>query len=135
MKKEFKEECWLLYGYRVNTLPFKWQLFVGYQKYHASGTADRVVMDYETSSDPRVIGWYHTHPGRKNVTPSATDLKTMRSWVKAFYRPYLCGIRCGSYSKCYYYFVDGMTKAKTTIVSRKDVRIKFFGSFFLGIVD
>jgi len=131
-KQDFKEECWILYGVRLFT--YYGILFFGFQKYHTIGTSGGVEMDYETSNDPKVIGWYHTHPGIKNVTPSSIDNSTMRSWVKAVYKPYLCGIRCGIREACYCYYVNGVNKDKVTIVSKKSMSIKFLGSFFIGRV-
>jgi hypothetical protein len=131
-KADFKEECWLLYGIRLEKLFPGKKYFIGFQKYHTLGTAARVEMDYDTANSPWVIGWYHTHPGIKHVTPSATDNSTMRSWVKSIYKTYLCGIRCGNYSACYCYYVGGLRKDKSTIVKKSNVYIRFFGSFFFG---
>lgn len=130
-KSDFKEECWLLYGLRLHTV--FGMIFIGYQKHHAVGTAGGVEMDYATSNSPYVVGWYHTHPGVKNVTPSPTDNSTMRSWVKAVYKPYLCGIRCGVYDACYCYFVNGVNKENVTIVGKKKVKIRFYKNFFIGM--
>lgn len=132
--KSFKEECWILYGIRLEGLFRNKKVFIGFQKYHSIGGSSNVEMDFMTSNSPWVIGWYHTHPGRKNITPSSTDNSTMRSWVKAVYKTYLCGIRCGDNSACYAYSVGGVSKSKTTIVKKDRVDIKFFGPFFLGYV-
>jgi hypothetical protein len=129
---KFKEECWFLYGIRIY-LYDKRLAFIGYQKYHTMGAATSVEMDYSQAINPKVIGWYHTHPGTRNIVASAIDNATMRSWVKAMYKAYLCGIRCGSRSSCYCYYVGGINKEKTTIVKKIKVNIKFFGSFFIGI--
>jgi proteasome lid subunit RPN8/RPN11 len=133
---EFKEECWILYGLRFDLHPF-WTkpLFIGFQRYHTSGTAAGVEMDYSTASSPWVIGWYHTHPGTRNVTPSEIDNSTMRSWVKATYRSYLCGIRCSARSACYCYYENGIDVEKVTIVKKSKVKIKFLGPFFIGIME
>jgi len=129
-KKDFKEECWILYGFRVEYKSKKY--FFGFQKYHTRGTASEVKMDYETASNPYTIGWYHTHPGVKSIIPSSTDNSTMRSWVKSMYKSYLCGIRCGDNSACYCYYLGGVDKEKVTIVKKNKILIRFFGSFFLG---
>jgi hypothetical protein len=123
----FKEAIWILYGLR---LPYR--IFIGFQKYHATGTISSVEMDYEKSRRFYVIGWYHTHPGRKNVYPSIIDKSTMHSWVKSMYRSYLCGIRCKDRSKCFCYRVGGLDELKCTIVIKTIVNIKFFGSFFVA---
>jgi hypothetical protein len=131
----FKEECWFLYGYRISLQPFSdTMLFIGYQKYHAIGSAVRVEMDYSQAANPRVIGWYHTHPYPRGTAASATDNSTMRSWVKSMYRSYLCGIRCGYKSSCYCYSVDGINKKKCTIVKKTKIDIQFFGNFFVSLV-
>jgi len=126
-EEKFKEEIWILYGLR---LPFK--IFIGFQKYHAIGTGVEVEMDYEESKKFYVVGWYHTHPGKKNVYPSLTDKSTMHSWVKSMYKSYLCGIRCQDKSKCFCYSVGGLDELKCTIVRKTIVNIKFFGSFFMA---
>jgi len=131
-KVDFKEECWLLYGVRLeNLIPGK-KYFIGFKKYHAVGTSSGVEMDFETANSPWVIGWNHTHPGRKNITPSSTDNSTMRSWVKSIYKSYLCGIRCGNNSACYCYYVGGFHKDKSTIVKKNEVDVWNFGPFFFG---
>ena len=43
-----------------------------------------------------LLGFYHTHPPRSGVAPSATDEATMWRWVDALGRPLLCVIRSGS---------------------------------------
>jgi len=132
-KSNFKEECWLLYGLRIYT---KFGLsFIGFQKYHSSGDRTSVEMDFNKADNALVIGWYHSHPGVSNVKPSGTDNSTMRSWVKAVYKPYLCGIRCGTNSACYCYAVAGLNKEKVTIVKKSNVRIYFLGPFFFGIQE
>ena len=133
--KDFKEECWILYGFRIKFKEIAKKFFIGFQKYHSIGTSSNVVMDYKVVNSPYVIGWYHTHPGISNTIPSSTDNSTMRSWVKSIYKSYLCGIRCGAHDACYYYYVGGISKQNVTIVKKKVVFIKFFGSFFFGCVD
>ena len=125
-KKDFVEECWILYGLRIG------KFFVGYKKYHSKGTAGNVFFDYKTASNPFVIGWKHTHPGIKSIHPSSTDNKTMRSWVKSIYKAFLCGIHCNGQESFYKYSVDGLTKTNVTKVRKKRVKIEFIGSFFVA---
>ena len=51
-----------------------------------------------------VIGWLHTHPFGFGVGPSATDEKTMRSWVRGRGHRMICAIRCGSEEQWYLYY-------------------------------
>ncbi len=133
-KKEFKEELWYLYGVRLERLISGIRFFIGFRKYFCKGSGAEVSMDFKTANSPYVIGWYHTHPGVKNITASATDNSTMRSWVKAIYKTYLCGIECNGHMACYAYYVGGMTKSKTTIVTKKKVNLYFLGPLFLGVL-
>ena len=82
------EECWFIHGFSVDSF------YIGVLKYHSEGSAAIVDFDWQQSLKQKVVGWAHTHPGSKNVTPSSTDEKTMRSWVKATGRSMLCVIRC-----------------------------------------
>lgn len=131
-KKDFKEQLWYLYGIRIEKLIPGHKLFIGYKRYHTMGTTSEVVMDFKTANNHWVIGWHHTHPGVKSINPSATDNKTMRSWVKAIYKTYICGIHCNGREVFYFYYVDGMTKSKTTRVSKKKMFISFLGNFFIA---
>lgn len=121
--KEFVEDCWILYGRRIGLL------YIGRCVYHAAGTAGGVDFDYETSVNPRVLGWYHTHPGKHFTTPSSIDEKTMRSWVKANGREMLCGIRCGDEQKCYRFFRSS-SNSRGIVFSR--LFSILIGDFFIG---
>lgn len=133
-KKNFKEELWYLYGFRIeNFIPGK-KIFIGFRRYHSEGTEAEVSMDFNTANSPYVIGWYHTHPGVSNTAASSTDNRTMRSWVKAIYKTYICGIRCGNRESFFCYYVGGMSKSKTTIVKKNKIDIAFFGPFFFGML-
>jgi len=132
-KKDFKEESWILYGFRIEYKDKKY--FFGFQKYHTIGTSSQVKMVYKTASNRYVIGWYHIHPGVKSITPSSTDNSTMRSWVKSMYKSYLCGIRCGDSSSCYCYYLGGLDEEKVTIVKNIRIPIYFLGPFFFGSIS
>lgn len=123
--KSFIENCWYLYGIRLG------KYIIGYRRYHGSGTAGSVRIDYKTASNPWVVGWYHTHPGIKNINPSSTDNKTMRSWVRAFYKYYLCGIICGNREACYCYHITGIFN-KVTRVKKSKVDIFFLNNLFIA---
>lgn len=131
-KLDFKEKCWFLYGIRLENFIPGIKCFIGFRRYHTIGTSVRVEMDFTKANSPWVIGWYHTHPGISNVTPSATDNSTMRSWVKSIYKTYLCGIGCGKYSSYYCYSVGGLRKDKSTIVKKSPLDVWSFGSLFFG---
>ena len=121
--KDFLEECWFLYGVRIGPL------YIGRLKYVSQGTAGSVDFDWQPAMDKKVIGWYHTHPGEDFTTPSATDHKTMRSWVKGRGDLMLCGIKSGDSQKCYaFYRSDG-----TAILY--NVMVSFLtGNFFVGML-
>jgi hypothetical protein len=129
--KDFKEECWLLYGIRLEKFFPGINCYLGFRQYHSKGSSARVEMNFSKANSPWVIGWYHTHPGISNVTPSATDNSTMRSWVKSIYKTYLCGIGCGNYSAYYCYSVGGLRKDKSTIVKKSSVNFWSYGPFFI----
>jgi len=93
----FKEDCWFVYGMKVGSL------YVGRCVHHSQGSAGGVDFDWELAWKKKPIGWFHSHPGEKFTQPSSTDHKTMRSWVRAFGRPVLCGISCGTDFECYEY--------------------------------
>ena len=124
--KDFKEDCWILYGIRI------FNIFIGFKKYHSRGSASEVSFDYDTVSKKSVIGWLHTHPGVKSITPSATDNRTMRSWVKSFYKSYICGIHCNGREAFYKYRLNGVSKKNVTMVKREKMKIEFIGSFFIA---
>lgn len=122
MSKEFVEDCWFIYGFRLGFM------YVGWCVYQVSGTSGGVDFDYEKALDPRIIGWYHTHPGKRFTTPSPIDEKTMRSWVRGNGRDMLCGIRCGEEQECYRFYRS--PNVKNVIYSRL---VSFlYGSFFVG---
>jgi hypothetical protein len=125
-KKYFKEECWILYGIRLG------KIFLGFKKYHSKGEKHNVEFSYNGINKKWVIGWDHTHPGERNITPSSTDNKTMRSWVKGFYKSYLCGIECNGHEAYYKYFVKGISKKNVTLVKKVKVKIEHIGPFFVA---
>lgn len=133
--KEFKEDLWYLYGLRLEKLIPGKRFYIGFRKYCTKGTGVEVSMNFDTAKSPYIIGWYHTHPGEKNITPSSTDNATMRSWVKAAYKTYLCGIRSGDSEAVYCYYLGGISKDKTTIVNKSKIKFGLFGPLFLGVLE
>ena len=125
-KKDFTEECWFMYGIRLG------KYFVGFMKYHSVGESHEVMFDYSKANNRWVVGWKHTHPGIRNIHPSPTDNKTMRSWVKSLYKPFLCGIACNGHEAFYRYRVNGLTKTNVTKVRSEKVRIEYMGPFFIA---
>lgn len=125
INKNFIEDCWYLYGIRFG------RYIIGYRKYHGSGTAGGVEFNYKTARNKWVVGWYHTHPGIKNIYPSSIDNKTMKSWVRSYYKSYLCGIICGEREACYCYHIRGIFN-KVTKVKKSKVNISFCNNLFIA---
>jgi hypothetical protein len=133
-RTEFREKLWYLYGLRLENLVPGKRLYIGFRKYCTMGTGVEVSMNFDTAKSSQIIGWYHTHPGEKNITPSITDNSTMRSWVKAAYKSYLCGIQCGDSEAVYCYYLGGISREKTTVVKKEKIKFSLFGPLFLGIL-
>lgn len=95
--KQFREKCWILYGFK-----FK-KIIYGYQKYESEGTISSVDFDWEKALYRRkyIVGFNHTHPGGLN-SPSSTDDLCMTGWVKTLGKPLICGI-IGNDQKIYIY--------------------------------
>ena len=126
-EEDFVEECWFIYGLRLG------RIYIGFLKYHSKGTAGGVDFDWHKALTPLLIGWYHSHPGRKFLTPSSIDDRTMRSWIKATNKKLLCGIFCQDEQRCYCYYKDGMDDDRESVIYRKPVRANFSGFMFLGV--
>jgi len=122
----FVEECWFIYGIHFRS----W--YIGFLKYHSSGTAGSVEFDWHKALAPFFLGWYHSHPGVKFLTPSDIDNKTMRSWIKGLYRPLLCGIFCGGEQRCYCYYKNGMDAKRESVILRRLVIARLLGPLFFG---
>ena len=127
MGESFSEQCWFIYGLRLG------RIYIGFLKYHSKGTAGSVDFDWHKALTPLLIGWYHSHPGRKFLTPSSIDDRTMRSWIKATNKKLLCGIFCQDEQRCYCYYKDGMDDDRESVIYRKPVRANFSGFMFLGV--
>ena len=119
------EHCWFVYGLRVN------EYFVGYQKFHAQGEAASVEFSWKKAMNPFLIGWRHTHPSAgdtcSGLDPSALDDKTMRSWVRARARSFICGITCDDETKWYEY-----RRSQKGYIVRSDFEIEERGIFLVG---
>ena len=111
MNKEIVEHCWFVYGIRL--LGY----FFGIRIYHSKGDAASVEFDWKKAMNPFVLGWYHNHPDNFGVGLSGTDNSTMRSWVIAMGRPYLCGISCNDKFSWYKYFRDSDRKIVVRILN------------------
>lgn len=124
----FREDCWFLHGFKFGNV------YLGFLSYHSSGERASVEFDWEKAfKSKNFLGWFHTHPGEKHLYPSSTDNKTMRSWIKATSRSFLCGIKCGDEHMCYKYFGKWMEIKRETAVFYNAVNSKIFGSFFIGV--
>jgi hypothetical protein len=125
--KNFVEQCWFLYGFRFR----RW--YFGFLKLHSTGTATGVeITDWEKALTPLLIGWYHSHPGYKFLTPSGIDNKTMRSWVKGLNRSLLCGIFCAIHQRCYYYYKSEQSTRRESVIYRRQIHAVIHWPFFFG---
>ena len=133
---DFVESVWFLYGVRVGGI------YAGYLVYQGDGTVVSVEFDWSAAffkklgvneSDSRLLGFYHTHPGGRPA-PSATDIETMDSWVKAEGRPMLCGIRSGDDQACYLFrrASEDMSDPLSAKTKYKKIRSILRGNLFLG---
>lgn len=123
--RRFVEECWVLRGRRMGPL------FFARRKYDSSGTSGSVTFKWDGIPDRLVLGWYHSHPARGELSPSQTDDITMRSWVKAMGRPFLCGIISGSEQCCYCYY-DRSSNSKNPKIAVRKIWSLLLGDFFIG---
>jgi proteasome lid subunit RPN8/RPN11 len=89
-----KERCWTLIGeYRDGV----WRAA---KRRRISGKPNSVEADWawtlkreEKRGD--VIGFVHTHPMGRGITPSERDIRTMRAWHTALGNPLVCVIDDG----------------------------------------
>jgi hypothetical protein len=127
LEEGFVEECWFIYGLRLG------RIYMGFLRYHSSGTVASVDFDWHKALSPLFIGWYHSHPGIKALTPSEIDNSTMRSWIKGLARPLLCGIICAWEQQCYCYYKSGMSEKRESIICRRPVDAQILWPFFFGV--
>ena len=85
------------------------------------------------AEERNIVGWYHSHPGVKFLTPSSIDDRTMRSWIKATNKKLLCGIFCQDEQRCYCYYKMGMNAARESVIWVKPVKAVLSGPVLLGI--
>ena len=81
------EVIWFIYGIWIKNR------FIGIKKYAGKGKEASVDFDWKKGTNPFVLGWMHTHPDSYGCSPSSTDEKTMRSWVRGLGRPMICAIK------------------------------------------
>jgi len=127
--KNFTERCWFLYGFHFR----KW--YFGMLRYHSTGTAASVEFNWEKALSPFLIGWYHSHPGYKFLTPSEIDNKTMRSWIKGLNRSMLCGIFCSIHQRCYCYYKSVQSTRRESVIYRRQIHTAIRWPFFFGKYD
>jgi hypothetical protein len=123
---DFSEECWFIYGIKVK------KYYFGFLRYHSKGAYASVEFDWLKALNRFQIGWYHSHPGKKCLTPSDRDRRTMRSWVLGKGKSMLCGIFCNGEQRCYLYRKTGIDEQKNSIIERNPVVAKIKGPFFIG---
>lgn len=124
-KKEFKEECWLIKGFKIK------DLYVGGLVYQGAGSFSSVDFDWRKVEDKSVLGFYHTHP-RGYTTPSDRDDRTMGAMVRSEGRPLICGILTESSNKCYMY----SRKNDKTIGCVLFKQVKILGNkILIGVLD
>lgn len=119
--EETIEHCWFVYGVRF------FGHFVGVRIYHNKGDAASVEFDWKKAMSPFVLGWHHNHPSNYGVTPSETDNSTMRGWVIAMARPYLCGISCNDHFAWYKYF-----RASDRKIFSRGIKVYMLKNFVWG---
>lgn len=108
-----REECWFLYGIRIGA----W--YIGFLRHHSIGEWASVEFDWEKALESRfLLGWFHSHPDGI-TTPSSTDHKTMRSWVRTVERPLICGIYCEGISRAYMFLRKSMDKKFSYLYGKK----------------
>ena len=123
---DFSEECWFIYGIKLRDYYF------GFLKYHSKGEYASVEFNWLKALNRFQIGWYHSHPGKKALTPSDRDRRTMRSWVLGRGESLLCGIFCSGEQRCYLYSKVGVDEKKNSIIERSPVVASIIGPFFIG---
>lgn len=121
----FVEECWGLRGMMIGPL------ILGRLEYEACGTGAEVTFKWRGIPPLSTLGWYHTHPPRGELEPSHTDDVTMRSWVKAISRPFLCGIISGSEQACYCYYNQAYY-GEAFKIGVKKIKSRLIGKNFIG---
>ena len=126
LQEDFVEECWFIYGLRLGTV------YLGFLKYHSKGTSGSVDFDWHKALAPLFIGWYHSHPGQKFLTPSDRDNRTMKSWIIGMFEPRLCGIFCDGEQRCYCYYKGAESTKRETIIRRVPIVAHLRGSLFCG---
>lgn len=84
--KNFKENCWIIYGFKRNNFLY------GYQVHESTGGIASVDFNWEKiiKHKSKVIGFNHTH--LTGLAPSSIDDTTMAGWVKTLGKPLICGI-------------------------------------------
>ena len=83
------EQCYILTG---KLFANRW--WYGHLGLYSKGSAGGVIFDYQYVLDhpKNVVGWIHTHPPNASAHYSQTDDKTMRAWVFALGKPFVCCI-------------------------------------------
>jgi len=95
--KEFKENCWIIYGFKKNNILY------GYQIHESTGSLTSVDFNWKKilKYRSRIIGFNHTH--LSGLMPSSIDDNTMAGWVKALGKPLICGVRENKEQSMYLY--------------------------------
>jgi hypothetical protein len=115
------EHVWFIYGLWIGSL------FLGFKKYSGEGKEASVDFDWEKGTNPFVLGWTHTHPGKYGTNPSETDHKTMRSWVRGLGHSMISSIKCGQEESWYLYYRDEDKKVWATFLDGRSI-----GNFVFG---
>lgn len=121
MTTDFQECCWFLWGVRIG------KYFIGWLQFHSRGEPASVEFNWEKGISKFLLGWFHTHPEGYGLSPSQTDQKTMRGWVRTLERPLICGIRDLQEYKTYIFF-----RFKDSQICYKTIQSKIFRSLFIG---
>jgi len=118
-----KEECWIIFGIKVDSCVF------GFLKYQGKGSWGAVDFVWEKATSKFLQGFHHTHPD--GITqPSGRDDKTMSAWIRAEGKPLILGVKSGDSLKFFLYEKMGALFTKREIVSKL-----YHDIFFIGNVD
>lgn len=103
---DFKEICYILVGYRLNSSTLAYFLESG-----ASGSPVNVEFSWKMAMEREeksgdVVGFFHTHPPGIE-TPSTADVNTMKGWVLSLGKPLLSVITSGAITRAFVFTEDG----------------------------
>lgn len=119
------EQCWLLLGNQN----FWTAQYCRGKRVGIHRTTGLVSFDWQAVYDRQdtqgdVAGFFHTHPYRAGVHPSAQDIETMYAWANALGKPLVCVIHDGRW-KAAWLFEPGRTGYKRLAYDMADYPWRF----------